>query len=241
MSFHILKSRWVYLLLCVLVPYIYAMVANPLWVGGWARLHKVWFDWQTFNSAMVALLAALIGLLAIKQQNYAQFRAARALLPDALSLIHSYLEQLTYVLEEALQKLDSEKRNKQSLDLSKPEIDNEYKSVFSICIANGPSEVQKVLTEISIQLQITKSRTKSLYEKEFHPTSKHAVYEENTLSELVRVLKLQKKLEAVFPYARGELETVEAQNAENDLGLNFINLDGNTIAKLYRFLDKSNQ
>lgn len=67
------------------------MVAYPLYISNldWNYVQSIWNTWQTFNAAMIALLASIIALTAtMYSENKRRERdllAAKALLPEALS------------------------------------------------------------------------------------------------------------------------------------------------------------
>lgn len=240
MLFRICKVTCYSIVLALLLAYLYAMVVEPLWVGGWHRLHKVWFDWQTFNSAMIALFAALTGVgitvYLTKSQNRAQFIVARAQLPEALALVGNYLDQYLLVLQEALGKLGTPAGNKQVLDAVQPKLDIEYKATFATCIAYGPEELRSALTEISKQLQIHKSRMSSLIEQEFQPRSRFAIAEINLISQLKRVCTTRAHINKLYPYARFESEEVELTIETADILNSALMLDGNYLDKLDKYL-----
>jgi hypothetical protein len=229
------------IVLIVFSAYLYAMVIDPLLLGGWDRLHKVWFDWQTFNSAMIALGAALLGLYSVKKQLDRQFNAARALLPDALSTISCYLDNIISVLNEALRKLSTEEANKQHLDIKEPTLENEYKNVFSVCISHGPIVLQDILTEISVEIQITRARLQSLYSKEFTPESTSIKFDDDILSEIVRTLKIKKLIENTFPYARNHSKNILHTKMEQIKEINYAHLDANLISRISIYLNKANK
>lgn len=237
----VLKVLAYAIVLTAFAGYLYAMVIDPVLVGGWDRLHKVWFDWQTFNSAMIALLAALIGLAftirLTKSQNRSQFTVARAQLPEALALVGGYLDKYLLVLQEALQKLQTQAGNKQALNAVEPKLDIEYKSTFGTCIAYGPDELRSVLTDISKQLQIHKSRLSALIEQEFHPESQFAIAEIIIISKLKSVCRTRAQINKLFPYARFESEEFDSMIETADILNSAFNLDGNTLDKLNRYLN----
>lgn len=226
--------------LVVFPAYIYAMVIDPFLLGGWDRLHKVWFDWQTFNSAMIALFAALIGVCITvnqtKAQNRAQFIVARAQLPEALSLVGNYLDQYLLVLQEALQKLGTPARNKQVLDAVQPKLDIEYKATFATCIAYGPEELRSALTEISKQLQIHKSRMSSLIENDFQPDSKFALAEIDLISELKSVCKTRAKINNLYSFARFKTDYISLSVELTDIINSAGQLNGSTLGQLTHYL-----
>lgn len=236
----VLKVLAYAILLTAFTGYLYAMVVDPLLVGGWERLHKVWFDWQTFNSAMIALFAALIGLAftirLTKSQNKSQFTVARAQLPEALALVGGYLDKYLLVLEEALEKLGTPAGNRQALNAVSPTLDIEYKLTFGTCIAHGPNDLRFALTEITKQLQIHKSRMSSLVEQEFQPNSKFAIAEILILSQLKAVCKTRAHINKLYPYARFESEKVDTMIEDADILNSACNLDGNVLNKLNNYL-----
>jgi hypothetical protein len=226
--------------LVVFPAYIYAMFIDPFLVGGWHRLHKVWFDWQTFNSAMIALFAAFIGICIpvylSKSQNRAQFIVARAQLPEALALVGDYLEQYLLVLQEALKKIGTPAGNKQVLDAVQPKLDIEYKATFATCIAYGSAELRSALTDISKHLQIHKSRLSSLIEQEFQPDSKFALTEICLISNLSYVCETRSKINKLYPFARFETEQISVVVEHADIINVASKMDGNTLNKLNNYL-----
>lgn len=229
------------IVLTTFTVYLYAMVIAPALVGGWDRLHKVWFDWQTFNSAMIALLAALIGLAftirLTKSQNRSQFTVARAQLPEALALVGAYLDKYLLVLQEALEKLGTPDGNRQALNAVSPTLDIEYKATFGTCIAYGPEKLRSALTDISKQLQIHKSRMSSLIDEEFQTRSQFAIAEINIISQLKAVCKTRAHINKLYPYARFESEKVDTTIETADIINSAIKLDGNTLNKLNNYLN----
>lgn len=240
MGASVLKSTVSVIMFIALMAYFYAMVVDPLLVGGWHRLHKVWFDWQTFNSAMIALFAALIGVgitvYLNRSQSRAQFIVARAQLPEALALVGNYLDLYLLILEEALKKIGTPAGNKQVLDAVQPKLDIEYKATFATCIAYGSAELRSALTDISKHLQIHKSRLSSLIEQEFQPDSKFALTEICLISNLSYVCETRSKINKLHPFARFETEQISVVVEHADIINVASKMDGNTLNKLNNYL-----
>ena len=70
-----IKNMLVILTSLALCLYSYAMFIQPFYIGGIKGLMKTWEDWQTFNSGMVAIVAAIItAIVAIRLDNSARQR-----------------------------------------------------------------------------------------------------------------------------------------------------------------------
>lgn len=69
----------------------------------WSEIQKVWDRWQTLNSGMIALLAAMLAIYAAQHTENARRQreliAARALLPLALSELHKYCSELAIFIK----------------------------------------------------------------------------------------------------------------------------------------------
>lgn len=68
----IIKLACILLGLCFFVVYVACMVVIPFVQGGWHYMLSVWYEWQPFNAAMLALLSSIIALYATRYQALEQ-------------------------------------------------------------------------------------------------------------------------------------------------------------------------
>ena len=209
------------LLIFFVAIYLYSMVVYPYYLGGWNNLHSVWFVWQSFNAGMVALLAALIAAGAAisiaRRQEQTEFEAAKALLAESLSSLTHFLDGTKVLMVEAYQKLQTEKKSKQCLDSAIPELEKDYRAIFSNCISYGPKEVSSILIKILERLQIHRSRMRAWKDRDFHPDSNMIVFSENIISELFYQCELRALINKLFPYARRQAKQLSEFVDQNEL------------------------
>lgn len=92
----------------VFMIYFFSMVVYPYVGHDFKYLHDVWYSWQTFNAAMIALLASVIALIAAfyqdKKQQDRNVKAARALLPEVANQMMLSSFRGASLLKEAYEK-----------------------------------------------------------------------------------------------------------------------------------------
>lgn len=216
------------------------MFLEPFLSFGSVGLIKTLKDWQTLNSAIIALIASAIALYAnqyseIKQKER-DFIAAKAFLPDALSELNGYLEKSAKIYLEIYEF----KKNKQvnvnlSVKLSNPlaELPNKYKSVFRDCIHSGESSVGIYLSEFLRKLQVHNSRMASTYRNLGDSENDYSTLE-SVSTDILNTAELYAMLGRLFPFSRNEseLNISKLKPAEINIGYPNLKIDSTEIIHL---------
>ena len=196
-------------LLCVVlgVPFFISMVVYPFSIGNWEHVHSVWHYWQSLNAGILAFVASVIALNAVKyseeKKRQRTFVAARAFLPQALSELSRYFESCSEAYIEAwFRAKDENDRCKSSLKSPLPKIPDNFQKVFKECIAEAQPNVGEHLAYILMRLQIHQSRIESMY-SEFSKNSEDIQIHYNIMSYIFALAELQCLINQLFGYSRG--------------------------------------
>lgn len=189
--------------------YFLSMLVVP-WVKGacnWTYVQEVWDRWQTLNVGVLAFISSVIAFNISKynanKQRERQFVAARSFLPHTLSELTSYCKHSSIMLREAWVLLDTKQVGYSPLAAELPELPDSYKEVFSRCIAEADPDVADYLANILVQLQVHHSRLKEL-KYTFGQGGRMVWVQQNVMSYLFSLGKLQALLNRLFGFARGE-------------------------------------
>ncbi|OOF32803.1 hypothetical protein [Salinivibrio costicola] len=162
--------------------YFFSMVIYPWFSGGggWSNVQKVWMDWQALNVGILAFISSLVAFNIsnhhANQQREREFLAARSFLPEALSELTSYFKQSANLLTEAWTRAkDDSDRCKTPLEAPVPKLPENYKEIFSRCIALAEPEVAGYLSYVLMRLQVHHARVVDLNES-FQPESNMLIY-----------------------------------------------------------------
>lgn len=216
--------------------YLYLMFLEPFLSFGSVGLIKTLKDWQTLNSAIIALIASAIALYANqyseKKQKERDFIAAKAFLPDALSELNGYLKKSAKIYLEIYEF----KKNKQvNVKLSNPlaELPNNYKIVFRDCIHSGESSVGIYLSEFLRKLQVHNSRMAGTYINLGDSENDYSTLE-SVSTDILNTAELYAMLGRLFPFSRNEseLNISKLKPAEINIGYPNLKIDPTEIIHL---------
>lgn len=182
--------------------YLYAMIAHPLFTGGWGATLSTWREWQTFNAGMIALLAATITATTavyvdrqtrkrqtnrLLEERRRNFIAARAFLPHALANIDEYALACAVSLRKVylaggMNGLDEDGSyididvellpNMYSEFQSHPK-PKDFESVFQNAIQYAEDEDARHLADLLAELQIFLSRMSDIEKQAYQGGDKH--------------------------------------------------------------------
>ncbi|EGS1997376.1 hypothetical protein C1S86_25825 [Vibrio parahaemolyticus] len=183
------------------------MLVYPFTVGDWAYVHSVWFTWQSLNTGVLAFVASIFALNAVRyseeKKRQRNFIASKAFLPQALSELSSYCNACAPLVIEAWRRTqDRTDRCNTPLISKLPKLPDSYQQVFKECISEATPEVAEHLAYILVRLQIHHSRTESLVE-EFLPESKITPVSISLMTQVFALAELQSLMSQLFDYARG--------------------------------------
>tara|TARA_R110001583_G_scaffold10328_1_gene47623 strand:- start:104 stop:907 length:804 start_codon:yes stop_codon:yes gene_type:complete len=217
-----LKFSGYFILIAVFITYFCAMFLVPWCAGGyrWDSLQSVLREWQTFNSAMIALGASIIGLYAARRhaakqeelandQRHREFVAARAFLTESLSDLHFYNERLEVQYRLVYDALDEDDPLKRTTALSQfvlPQIPSSYKETFRACIRFAEPDFAEYLTEILNDFQIINSRARALCQDVL--SAKPIVKQENIVAELCDIVHVQALCNRLYDFGRNKSASV---------------------------------
>ncbi|QJY39865.1 hypothetical protein IXK98_02360 [Vibrio europaeus] len=183
------------------------MLIFPFIVGDWAHVHSVWYTWQSLNTGVLAFVASILALNAVRyseeKKRQRNFVASKAFLPQALSELTSYCNACAPLVIEAWQRtIDRTDHCDTPLNNKLPDLPSSYQQVFKECISEASPEVAKHLAYILVRLQIHHSRAESLV-KDFSPESEISFVPESLMTQVFSLAELQSLLSQLFEYARG--------------------------------------
>lgn len=195
--------------------YLCSMVLIPLASEGYQSTLKLWFDWQTFNAGMIALLAAAItaGIAIyldtqarklekerIQRESKRNFIAARAFLPHALADIDTYARQCstslrTFYLANRLSPQSDEHKEKLAREFSEHAKPRGFEPTFRDCIKYAGDENAEKMTQLLVELQVFLSRM-SEFETENNIPSYYV------LEMMVYSIHFQFRIDSFYGFAR---------------------------------------
>ena len=195
--------------------YLCSMVLIPLASEGYQSTLKIWFEWQTFNAGMIALLAAAITAgIAIyldaqarklekeraRCESKRNFIAARAFLPHALANIDTYAQQCStslrsFYLANRLSPRSGEHKENLAKEFSEHAKPNGFEPTFRDCIKYAEDENSEKMTQLLVELQVFLSRM-SEFENEKSIPSNYA------LEMLVYSIHFQFRVASFYGFAR---------------------------------------
>lgn len=164
--FDFLNKKWIhnlcwilfgiYILSMFIGPAIYGAHLSRSFLGMWNHVHSVWMAWQTFNAAMIALIASLIALNAARMKEMRSLevnsRAARVMMVNSLSMLCRYLQSVSEYYISLLKESDCN-------DLrSNIEFDDSFLTNFESLIKYSDPEISKYISIIVGEIQVQRSR-----------------------------------------------------------------------------------
>ena len=221
-----LKQHWEGAAVLIIASYFLSMVIIPIFITIyqvfpnlsfsviWWSIQSVWDRWQTFNAAILALIASVIAFKATTYHDHREqennFRAAKSQLPQALSDICSYLGRCAQIHYQHYGRIKLGEERVQAPVPARP-----LEAVASIveCIRYSPVEVGDYLSKILESLQVIHAR--------LAPDSHGVIYVgilANEISYIKYIARAYKRSENLFGYARNEQpfkladESIEALN-----------------------------
>lgn len=236
-----LKQHWEPAAVLIIASYFLSMVIIPIFITIyqifpnisfsviWWSIQSVWDRWQTFNAAIIALIASLIAFKATTYHDHREqennFRAAKSQLPQALSDICSYTHSCAQIHHQYYSQIRLREDRVQIEAPARP-----LEAVASIveCIRYAPIEVGNYLSKILESLQVIHAR--------LAPDSLGTIYigiASNEIAHIKYIALAYKRTENLFGYARNEEpftladESIEALSRIVRLQLGLINLDIN--------------
>ncbi|MCF5764197.1 hypothetical protein K3H47_09605 [Aeromonas veronii] len=188
-----LTSAWV--IAMVIIP----AIATNL---NWLEIQEIWDRWQTLNSGMIALLAAMLAIYAAQHTENARRQreliAARALLPLALSDLHKYcIELAIFIRTEYLEW--SKNRPDEVLTTNNEVPDRPAAWVFEAfknCMIHTNENEAKFMASILSEAQIINSRLHD------YKNNNHLIMESTFSGYRSYLCDIHAKLGRMFQYSR---------------------------------------
>jgi hypothetical protein len=139
---------------------------------GWVKLCKLLYNWQTLISGLLALGAAIAGIVYLHRQirqteelegkrRAKKLAAIRAVGPLALSAIGEYAKQCTNVLK-ALHVQCGTGLALPSSSVALPDVPNETITLFSDFIEYSDDDEADLIEELMRDIQVQQSRLRGL-------------------------------------------------------------------------------
>lgn len=198
----------------------------------WIKIQSIWDRWQSLNAAMIALAASIVALK-ITTHNYKKdrennFRAAKAILPHALSDIAEYHKKCAGIHNVLYIKAAcKESPNEFIRSFEIPAIPTEAITAFTECIRYSEINIGTYLSKILEELQVINARIKTIKSDEIRL--------ENTTHSSAFFIKYiaesRAKIDSLFKYARNIKDFSEyhptfddaVETAESLLDVRYIN------------------
>lgn len=197
----------------------------------WNEINDLWFDWQTLNAGVLAIIASGVFYkttkYTAKQQNDLTLKANRALLNHKLSDLCEFYTSSFLVLNRLL----SMKHNPE-ITLEEEYFSNTYNaltankdlSVIAECIKYSTTENAKQLSKYLNAIQIHNSRLKEIIDT--HAKDPAVKTQSYLLSCIFKLGSIQLMTNTLFAYARNEIDIInypftakEMHTAYRNLGL----------------------
>lgn len=193
--------------LTLIFSWVNAMITVPLITTefSWIEIQKIWDRWQTLNSGMIALLAAILAIYATQYTENAkrnrELIAAKSLLPLALSELTGYCTHLAMYLKKEFMAwgmtndIGISINEKETHEI--PKSPNEWVfEVFKSCMVHEHETEAKFMASILSDTQVTSARIQSMKDNNLLVT-------ENTFSSHADdICELHAKLDRMYMYAR---------------------------------------
>jgi hypothetical protein len=206
-------DTWVLILNCVGAPaillYLYAMLLKP-WlvpnVDSWIYVQEVWSRWQTFNASVVAFISSLIAFninrYNERKQREREFVAAKALLPHSLSELTKYFKDSSIFLKNLWDQFETNPNTRPTVQVLLPTLPETCQSIFSDCIKYAEPDVGEYLADVLSGLQIHNARLSDLNATLSNPQPTMIVLQQNVMSYLYSLGRLQAMINRLFGFAR---------------------------------------
>ncbi len=197
------QRPWLVIPTVLALVYLWFMVIAP-WTSGIDNLFSVWYHWQTFNAAMIALLASIIALYAAryqeKEKRLRELLASRAVLPEACSRLASTLKEIALIYNGAYARcVEPIDRNLDLISTKElPETSEWVITTIRDCIKVADDRAIKLMSDVFAKFQVTQARLRSYSKEKVTGMSKV-----NLDTEIVEVTKLYTLVMHTLEYARG--------------------------------------
>ncbi|MFH7524036.1 hypothetical protein AB2J22_02115 [Aeromonas sp. A5] len=205
----------------------------------------MWFDWQTLNTGILALISSLIALYSVKYRQLhleeKEVQVAKVLLPDALVELNDYTKKAGRVLVHALEIKNSDQyRDNTGLGMELPSRPTSHMDVISTIIRNSNDEFTKSFSIFIKKMQIFNSRLCSL-EESFRPSSSCITLNVNIFDNMILLAEIHSLIDLFFEYARDEnLAKISPLIKRDSITNSFLalDIDLDNLPDLKKILDK---
>lgn len=147
--------------------FLWPIIAKP----EWEYLQSVWDRWQSLNVGVLALISSVVVFKSTKyhseQTRERQYKAARSMLPDALSELDSYCFKAVKSLRELWEDctLLAAVATEKDYEIKYPRVPPKVMTAFRECISFADTETGDYLANILSNLQVFDSRLSEMCEK----------------------------------------------------------------------------
>ena len=233
--FKLRNLRWLAVLLaifaaqCLFLAWINAVGECKGMPAQWPKncdLLKFFYDWQTLIAGFLAILAAMIGWVAIQGQvrqvethdremDRRRYAASRAMLPLALSGVSEYTHQCIDALlalygeSETIRKTD---------DFAPPTVPAtstaDLRAMVEACSPVEGATIAKLLARIQVQMAGLRGLQRDLRVSETVVTRKHLE------QFFVDTIEIQARASALYRFARGDEDDLPAADPTRDMMTN---------------------
>lgn len=192
--------------------------------GGFAGIYTFFKDWQTLIAGMLALLAAVPTVFMLNEQIQLEQRraqdaierkqfAAKSSLPLALVELTKYADLCLKQLASLKENIDCHGVLRQGGDgISVPKLPLSAVQTVESCLESASASNRDALAGILCHLQIVNSRLEACETDRVTIRVRH-----NLITFIIDALELRRRVEHVFPYARGESETISTVISADEL------------------------
>jgi len=220
-----------YTILMISMTYLIGMFIGPLITKPeWGYLQSVWDRWQSLNVGILALLSSVLVFKATKyhseQVRERQYKAARALLPDALKQLDSYCKEATSTLIGLWNDCIQANQIEDNFETSHLSIPQNVMAVFKECISYADEEFGAHLARVLANLQVFDTRLAEMCNK-VRSKDNGALTLYNVKVNIVLLSKIHVFLNKSYKEARGmgKFETFKLTLEEYKHSFTLLNLE----------------
>lgn len=173
----------------------------------WVYLQSVWERWQSLNVGVLALISSILVFKATKyhseQARLRQFKAARAMLPDALSELTAYLKSAAKSLDQLWDDVEQSSLPTDSdFEIPFPQLPIKARETIKECISQANDDVGDFLARILANLQVFDARLTNMCE-DCKGEYRVSPTEHDVKAAMILAGKIHALVNNIFEFSRG--------------------------------------
>ncbi|WP_338456465.1 hypothetical protein [uncultured Alteromonas sp.] len=173
----------------------------------WVYLQEVWSRWQSLNVGVLALISSVLVFKATKhhseQERQRRFKAARAMLPDALSELTTYLKHAAKSLDQLWDDFEySAVSSDSEFEIIYPKLPVKARETIKECISQANDDVGDYLARILANLQVFDTRLSEMCE-ECKGKARKSPHGQEVKVAMILAAKSHALVSNIFEFSRG--------------------------------------